>query len=68
MNVCEKCCVELRCIKNGVVVRVPSTGYCERGDIYACPQCGMRMVQSNGHGYFEDTVVCSDVYYDLGGS
>jgi hypothetical protein len=65
LNVCATCCRELRCQKTGVVVRVPSTGYCLRGDAFTCPACGMCVIVANSEGYFEEVSLAREVYYDL---
>jgi hypothetical protein len=65
MKVCAGCRVELRCQKNGVVVRTRSTGYCLRGDVFECPACGARTIITARGGYTEDVTLVGEIYYDL---
>lgn len=65
MKVCATCRVELRCQKNGVVVRTRSTGYCLRGDVFVCPACGARTIITASAGYFEEVTLVGEIYYDL---
>ena len=65
LKVCATCCVEMICQQNGVVVRTRSTGHCLRGDVYACPACGARMIVTAREGYIEEVPVVGEIYYDL---
>lgn len=48
--VCVLCQVEMRCSKNGRVVKSESHGEVGyfRGDEYACPKCGLRVIVGFG--------------------
>jgi len=39
MLVCMKCAREMRCTRNGTVLRW-GVGHCYNGDTYTCPGCG----------------------------
>jgi len=65
MNVCAKCCMEMPCQKNGVVVRTRSTGHCVRGDVFKCPSCGARVIVTAREGYIEEAPVVGEIYCDL---
>lgn len=48
--VCVLCQVEMRCSKNGRIVKSESHGEVGyfRGDEYACPKCGVRVIVGFG--------------------
>jgi hypothetical protein len=46
--VCAECLVEMTCRRNGVEVYLAAVQAIAQGDLYACPECGCRVVTSFG--------------------
>jgi hypothetical protein len=65
MIVCATHAVEMVCKKNGVVVRHPKTGWCVRGDVFACPICDQTTIVTAKTAYEERVTVVGETYYDL---
>jgi len=56
MQVCVGCKKEMRCKKNGIIVRW-GTSHCYAGDSFKCPTCGNEVVVTNHSNYQSDKEV-----------
>ena len=68
MVVCNRCRIEMRCYKTGIVL-VWDQNYCKRGDAYECPRCGSTAtyVRDDVEGYHGPTLVEGDFYLEMEG-
>lgn len=55
--VCVKCCLFMRCRKNGFLVRDPEAGGFSStywsGDLWQCPECDYKVVTGFGEQFYE---------------
>ena len=51
MKICAKCKVEMRCVKNGIIVRF-GEDCCYSGDAYECPDCHAKIVTGFGERFY----------------
>lgn len=64
MNVCARCKREMRCKKNGIIVRY-GIGHCYAGDKFECPECGAEVVICNQAPFFSDKEPNKDILLQM---
>lgn len=53
MIICAKCLGELKCTKNGVILKW-GTGHCYSSDRFECKHCDITVLNAPGSSFFAD--------------